>query len=169
MRCPAIMIPLLRRWRSLGHGIHSPFAFAFVTTVLRQPCDYYAYSAIDPLAADKADRDTARRLFRIIIALRPVSVNASGEISPACRMAIDLAMKSFSAPASSEMWVSAPQTSCPLRAEQTAVVIGRGKALSRASEAIFAPLTRSMLFAGCTMAVVVGQERLPKQKFTVDI
>lgn len=169
MRCPKIMLPLLRKWRSHGHGIHSPFAFAFVTTVLRQPCAYYAYSAIDSLALDNSDRSIARRLFRIIISLRPAAIEVSGEFSPACQKAIDLAKGSFTTHASATMYVSKAPHPISLLPDQSAIVTGSGKALTATADTIFAPLTRGMLFSGRKMAVVVALARLPKQKFTVDI
>lgn len=40
---------LWRHHRSRGFGIHSPFAFGFVTEVLREKCPYYAYADIEAL------------------------------------------------------------------------------------------------------------------------
>lgn len=40
---------LWRHHRSRGFGIHSPFAFGFVTQVLREKSPYYAYDRIDAL------------------------------------------------------------------------------------------------------------------------
>lgn len=54
-----------RCWRhSRGFGIHSPFAFRFVTEVLCQPLHYYAYSDIP------ADR-SLRLLLRLVLSFRP--------------------------------------------------------------------------------------------------
>ncbi|MCC8071122.1 MAG: hypothetical protein LIO90_04890 [Bacteroidales bacterium] len=39
----------LRAWRSRGFGIHSPFAYEFVTEVIHQPYGYYAYQRLDNL------------------------------------------------------------------------------------------------------------------------
>lgn len=56
----------LTRWRSNhGYGVHSPFAFRFITTVVRPgPYAYYAYPRLD--AAAGKDRYQARLLFRIL-------------------------------------------------------------------------------------------------------
>ena len=61
-------VDTLRRWRhGRGFGIHSPFAFRFVTETLRQPCAYYAYGSVG------ADR-TLRLIVRLVVALRPAAV-----------------------------------------------------------------------------------------------
>ena len=49
-----------RHHRSGGFGIHSPFAFNFVRTVLRQPKPYYAYSGIGQLV-NTIKANTTRR------------------------------------------------------------------------------------------------------------
>ncbi len=63
------MVPELnirRRWRMFRHeygfGIHSPFAYRFITEVIRQPYAYYAYAALP----DKRQR----LIFRIAVELR---------------------------------------------------------------------------------------------------
>ena len=38
-----------RFWRSKGFGVHSPFAFYFITNVMRQKYHYYAYESIEYL------------------------------------------------------------------------------------------------------------------------
>ena len=49
-----------RHHRSGGFGIHSPFAFNFVRTVLRQPTPYYAYGGIAQLV-NTIKANTTRR------------------------------------------------------------------------------------------------------------
>lgn len=167
------MLPLVRKWRSRGHGVHSPFAFSFVTTVLRERCAYYIYEEIDRLAADNTDRHVARRLFRIIIAMRPASVAVNGTLSQACSRAVALALQGFRHAGSGQMLlfggVDTSSAPIPLLPDQTAVVISRGGALIQLAETLYTPLTRGMLFTGRNMAVIVALDRLPKQKFTVDI
>lgn len=168
------MLPLLRKWRSRGHGIHSPFAFSFVTTVLRQHCKYYAYTDIDQLAADNTDRRVARCLFRILVALRPDSAEVNGNPSIACRRAVELAIQSFDNAVSDYIHIYVPPKATPLQTpplppDHSAVVIAREPILTHMSEAIFSTITRGMLFSGRNMAVIVALDRLPKQKFTVDI
>ena len=59
---------VISRWRhGRGFGVHSPFAYRFITEVLRQPYGYYAYREL------RGD-DHSRLVFRIVLALRPASV-----------------------------------------------------------------------------------------------
>lgn len=59
------VLTLLRRLRhSRGFGVHSPFAYRFITEVLRQPCAYYAYDTL-------GDDDTLRTVFRVALHCRP--------------------------------------------------------------------------------------------------
>lgn len=60
------------RWRhGRGFGIHSPFAYRFITEVLRQEMGYYAYLRLP-------GNERYRTIFRIILALRPDSVALVG-------------------------------------------------------------------------------------------
>lgn len=62
------VLTYFRRWRnSRGFGVHSPFAFAFITDVLRQRCAYYAYEQL-------ANEAAVRTLFRVALHLRPNSI-----------------------------------------------------------------------------------------------
>ena len=71
-------------WRSgRGFGIHSPFAFRFVTEVLHQPCAYYAYAELG------RDR-TACLLVRLVAALQPRRVALRG-VADSLRRALRLA------------------------------------------------------------------------------
>lgn len=55
------------RWRhGRGFGIHSPYAFVFVTEVLRQKHGFYAYTQL------KSRR--SRLTLRIVLALKPAAV-----------------------------------------------------------------------------------------------
>ena len=64
----SILISKFNRWRhSRGFGIHSPFAFRFVTDVLCQPLPYYSYSK---LGKDKR----LRLLFRLVVEFKPQKV-----------------------------------------------------------------------------------------------
>lgn len=56
------------RWRhGHGFGIHSPFAYRFVTEVLRQEYGYYAYLRLP-------GNERFRTIFRVVLALRPANV-----------------------------------------------------------------------------------------------
>lgn len=66
----------LRRLRhGRGFGVHSPSAYRYIREVLRQPCAYYAYEAVDAMAASwPGGRRHARMLLRIAASARPASV-----------------------------------------------------------------------------------------------
>ena len=60
---------LVQRLRhSRGFGIHSPYAFRFVTEVLNQPCSYYAYNS---LPEDVLSRHDWQLLVRLLVHFRP--------------------------------------------------------------------------------------------------
>ncbi len=62
-----------RFWRhGRGFGIHSPFAFRFITETLNQSLPYYAYAEI---GRDKR----LRLLFRVVLAFAPHRVAIVGE------------------------------------------------------------------------------------------
>jgi len=63
---------IFSRWRhGMGFGIHSPFAYRFVTEVLRQEMGYYAYLRMP-------GDERYRTIFRIILALQPQTVALVG-------------------------------------------------------------------------------------------
>ena len=62
------LLSRLRGWRhGRGFGIHSPFAFRFITEVLRQKLGYYGYADISP---DKR----MRLLYRLVVFFQPERV-----------------------------------------------------------------------------------------------
>ena len=75
--------------RSRGFGGHSPFAFAFLMNVLNErKAAYYAYPALDSLAAGRRERNENRLIYRVLAYFNPAGVMAVGE-SPS---AVDLAV-----------------------------------------------------------------------------
>lgn len=66
---------LKRWWRGKGFGIHSPFAYYFVTRVLRERLPYYSYPQIDRLASSGAiPAEELKLLFRVICHFSPTAV-----------------------------------------------------------------------------------------------
>lgn len=80
--------PLKRAWRSRGFGIHSPFAFRFVTRVLREDGEYYAYRELRRIAHSGARFADLSLLFRIICCFSPSEVGVFGGLSVQARKAI---------------------------------------------------------------------------------
>lgn len=93
---------------SRGFGVHSPFAFDFITKVLRErKAAYYAYPEIDALCARahrgmslatqrftavSFDRQEARMLFRVLCRFNPDTVIEIGGDNEAIRTIIDRAV-----------------------------------------------------------------------------
>ena len=72
------MTPLARAvrrwWRSRGHGVHSPFAYRFITTVLRQrgAAAYYAWPRVEAMPSP----EWHKLLFRLVCEFAPSRVDA---------------------------------------------------------------------------------------------
>ncbi|WP_289752993.1 hypothetical protein [uncultured Duncaniella sp.] len=77
------LIPGFRRikraWRSRGFGIHSPFAFRFVTCVLRESGEYYAYRELRRIAGDRKAFRRLALVFRLVCEFRPAVVSVVGD------------------------------------------------------------------------------------------
>ena len=73
-----------KRWRhGRGFGIHSPFAFDFITRTLRERLPYYGYDDIDAAVASSAappeiSERCLRLVFRIAVRFNPASVAILG-------------------------------------------------------------------------------------------
>ncbi|MCM1518988.1 MAG: hypothetical protein NC117_10130 [Pseudoflavonifractor sp.] len=82
----------VNRYRhSLGFGVHSPFAFAFIRGVLRETCQYYAYETIAATRREAVSMiphglmkrgvmslDEARLLFRVTCRFNPPAILQCG-------------------------------------------------------------------------------------------
>lgn len=129
--------------------MHSPFAFRFVREVLTQPYEYYCYPSLDA-AARSCRRSPAaiRCLFRIALAARgPVDVvdpdaAADAAVGEALRRGCSSAGES------------------PFR-----VALGRDSRSRLASE--WSAMERGMLFESPGLTVVVADDRLPHQCFSI--
>lgn len=73
-----------------GYGVHSPFAFDFITSVIYEKGFYYAYSEIESSELYKTRKKNARRpvskklnrlLFRLVNRMQPECIFEAGEIS----------------------------------------------------------------------------------------
>lgn len=72
-----------KRWRhGRGFGVHSPFAYDFITRTLRERLPYYAYHYLDVLAAEQsltgAELKRLRLIFRIAVRVNPNSAAVIG-------------------------------------------------------------------------------------------
>lgn len=81
---------LKRLYRSRGHGIHSPFAFHFVTGVVGEHAAFYAYEELDTLPGDRHQHHVARLLHRVAVFFNPPVIGVAGDIPGLYRRALEL-------------------------------------------------------------------------------
>ncbi len=103
------LLKLPRRYRtSRGFGVHSPFAFSFITQVIRDhEAYYYAYPEIDSLCAKTKrdaildnmtfscadyERQEARMLFRMLCRFNPSQIIEIGGANEVSRTVIERAV-----------------------------------------------------------------------------
>lgn len=61
-----------------GFGIHSPFAYRFITEVLNQRLPYYRYSEIDLMATGRLRPRDLRLVFRLATFFRTSNIRVTG-------------------------------------------------------------------------------------------
>lgn len=155
---------ILMRWRhGKGFGIHSPFAYRFITEVLRQEMGYYAYLRMP-------GNDEYRTVFRVILSLRPESVAlvGSGEYSRAVREAVPDACISDPSKADLIIVDAISNEDFELDRYPDRHVIVLNYRHLHAWTAYKNAMTHGMTFAnGGSMAVAVALNHLPRQDFEV--
>lgn len=157
-----------RRLRhGLGFGIHSPFAYRFITEVLNLPKEYgyYPYLYIED--------DASRTIFRIAARFQPRKVCVVDNV-PGVRKAISYAAPKAANAAMFEadmiVFDAAGQRKLPassLRPDAIVVVLNYKKWKNRTD--YMASLPAGMSFSNASsMCVVVPLPHLPRQDFDVD-
>ncbi len=164
-----IFRPANRIRHSRGFGIHSPFAFRFVTEVLCQPLPYYGYAAIG------RDR-RLRLLFRLMAEFRPRHVLLLSSSSEALRKTVATASPHASISTKSDGrqpdLIVADDLDCepadylPMVGQGShALVLNASKA---SAKAIRKQLKHGMLFDNGHGTIVIAAHRhLPRQNFEV--
>lgn len=157
----------LRRVRhGRGFGIHSPFAYRFITEVLNLPSEYGYYQYL------YIKEGTPRTIFRIAVRFQPAKVCVVGE-QPDVRKAITCAVPkaAYSDMAEAEMIVfdASKQRKLPVEAIPTGTITvilnyKKWKNRLRYLEALPAGMTFSN---ASSMCVVVPLAHLPRQDFDV--
>jgi hypothetical protein len=66
----------LRRWRTYGFGIHSPFAYELMTKVIGERSEYYAYESLRQFHTDRYAELTL--LLRLLCHFAPSEVAVAG-------------------------------------------------------------------------------------------
>lgn len=170
---------LYKRWRhGRGFGIHSPFAYDFITRTLRERLPYYGYDDIDAAVASSATQPplSARRLrliFRIAVRFNPASVailGDSGESSltttlKAVRQNIEITDRTDDA----DFIIINGDTQFSLDKESTVILLpDTRRAGSDTLERVWQQVGRGMRFDnGCGFSIIVADPKLPRQQFDV--
>ena len=80
------MLSRVRRYRvNHGFGVHSPFAYHFITRVLRETLPYYDFARLNAVSIDERD---ARMLYRTLVYFNPSRVCVVGKGSDVVKMAL---------------------------------------------------------------------------------
>lgn len=155
---------MYRRWRhGRGFGVHSPFAYHFITEVLRQPLPYYSYARIGGR--------TERTIFRITAFLRPatVAVAAPRQVREAIALAVPRARIIAPGEGAADLLVVDAEMHPDISAgaAQHAVIINPEG--SPGWRTLCGAMERGMTFAGGgILAVAVALPHLPRQHFEVN-
>lgn len=80
-----------RAWRSKGFGIHSPFAFYFITRVLRERLPYYAFAQIEEQGSEEMPVRHLLTIFRIVCYFAPEVITLPVSAPTAVRDTLRLA------------------------------------------------------------------------------
>jgi hypothetical protein len=79
MRNPKQTLIWLKRFRNrCGYGVHSPFAFNFITNVIYEKAMYYAYSEIEKAESGRSTK-VNRLLFRLVNSVQPLTILHAGK------------------------------------------------------------------------------------------
>ncbi len=153
------------RWRcSRGYGVHSPFAFSFITDTLRQRgYAYYAYESL-------TDSTEIRTWFRIVCRLQPRSIAVRGvadkqlytDIITAARLAAPTCQITDN-DAELTWWGPASKGTVSVSSGESAVLAGLpADEIGR----VFGEIDHGMCFTNARgTAVIVTREDLPHQQF----
>ena len=160
------MMPLSRCfrrwWRSRGHGVHSPFAFRFITMVLRQEGGYYAYRELESMA----DPEWHKLLLRLVCEFEPSRIEAI-RLTDSERKAIALADSRVEV-------VAGKGTRCGacmvMHGRDAMVMIERSvSGHDTAWPRILASMTSGMSFTNGRTGIAVVRPGLPRQDFEINL
>lgn len=160
---------LKRLYRSRGHGIHSPFAYHFVTGVIGERGGFYAYDELATLQGDRHQHHVARLLHRVAVFFNPAVIGISGELPELYLRAVELSDSRCrvmpvdecdTPPGLIVVAGSAPCGTLPElpRSRQGLIFLDRAVTPSDA-----------MSFSNGEMSIVVRDSRLPSQHFEVNL
>ena len=161
------MTPLARAvrrwWRSRGHGVHSPFAYRFITTVLRQrgAAAYYAWPRVEAMPSP----EWHKLLFRLVCEFAPSRVDAL-RLTDTEREAIVLADSRVEVCADTP---DIPFAGIRLTAPGVEVLVERNiTGHDSRWAALLASMTSGMTFTAGLVGIAVIRHDLPRQDYEVN-
>ena len=177
--------PLGRARRSRGFGVHSPFAFRFITLVLRDSRSvYYSTGKIRDFAAGRRRRRNLAMLFRIVCDRKPQTLVLPPDLPEAERRVIHMAdsrlqpitpAEALTLPAGScRLFICLPELSAEnlqagrrvLSSEDSTLVLLRADSQRLAT--LKDGLVHIMTFTNGKYAVLVSRHGLPMQNFEIN-
>lgn len=163
---PKRLTSKIRYWRTgRGYGVHSPFAYHFITRVLRERLPYYDFDRLPRTDAPIIDRHI-RLLYRLSDFFRPETVWLGGDYAALAGEIVamaDSSVRFVDSPAEADMAVVTPSADCkPEVARKVTVVIGSS---ARDWAEFTAGLPSGMTFANGRIGVAVWRQGLPRQDF----
>ena len=148
---------VVRWWRSKGHGVHSPFAYRFITMVLRDKGRYYADKELNAMP----DSRWHRLLFRLVCEFQPREVKVP-RLSRSERRAIELADSRIAPESLKDTGV------LTMRSPQCEIKVVRDiNANANAWQEIMQGMTCGMTFSNGLTGISVTRPDLPRQHFEV--
>lgn len=168
-----------KRWRhGRGFGIHSPFAFDFITRTLRERLPYYGYDDIDAAVASSAARQSLserclRLIFRIAVRFNPSSVAILGDSDmsalTATLKAVRHDIKITERPDDADFIIVCDDSQLSLDKESTVILFPDARrAGSDTIERVWQQVGRGMRFDnGRGFSIIVADPKLPRQQFDV--
>lgn len=166
-----------KRWRhGRGFGIHSPFAYDFITRTLRERLPYYAYDSIDALAADGLAVNLSQRrlrlLYRIAVRFNPAVIGIFGNRNSEAEMRILRSLRSDvqirKSPAGCPFAVINSDSDTLPEISPKAVYVFPDSRSSDLEQKLWSQVSRGMRFDNCRgFVIIVTSPSLPRQSFEV--
>lgn len=153
----------LRRLRaSHGYGVHSPFAYAFITEVVRAREPYYAYAPLRQTYGG-GDARRLRLLFRLVNFARPRRLALGSATAPE-RAYMQAATRAESGETGDFLFLTGPYTP---REETDVVVVPSLQARRDAWQSVLADPRRTAAFDLYDLGVAFFRPALPRQEYKI--
>lgn len=154
----------LRHWRTAkGFGVHSPFAYHFITRVLRERLPYYDFDRLAEVEGPIAAR-YARLLYRLTDYFSPATATVSGIHAEPARRIMQMAAPAieFTEGSGADMAVCAGSCGFTLSDVPVSVIFSTKRSeIARLTRLV----TQGMTFSNGHVLIIVKRRGLPRQDF----